>query len=76
MCKTPLQRAIEHQGSGAELARQLGIVRQAIYQWGRVPVEHVLNIEALTGVSRSDLRRDIYPPPYDAIPSDSEPAGE
>ena len=52
-------------GSIAGLARQLDVTPQAVSGWltrGRVPAERVLEIERLTGVSRNDLRPDIYPP--------------
>lgn len=49
-------------GGMAALARKLGIKRQAIYQWSRVPAERVLEIERLTGLSRYILRSDIYGP--------------
>lgn len=44
-----------------QLAKRLGISAQAISQWRRVPVERVLEVERLTGVSRHELRPDIYP---------------
>ena len=47
--------------SGAELARALGLTRQAIYQWDRVPSKHVLRVEKITGVPRQRLRPDLYP---------------
>lgn len=46
------------------LASRLGISYQAVQRWfvrGRVPAERVLAIEAATGVSRHELRPDIYP---------------
>lgn len=38
-----------------------GISPQAVSQWRRAPSGRVLAIEAATGVSRHDLRPDIYP---------------
>lgn len=35
-----LSEAIEHFGSGAELARALGIHPQAVYQWGEDSIPH------------------------------------
>jgi DNA-binding transcriptional regulator YdaS (Cro superfamily) len=51
--------------TGAELARQLKVTRQAITFWktrGKIPAERVLAVEAASGVSRSVLRPDLYPP--------------
>ena len=59
--RAAIDEAIALAGGGAELARALGLQRQAIYQWTRIPPHHVLKIEALTGVSRHRLRPDIYP---------------
>jgi len=47
-------------GGMAALARKLDISRQAILQWDRVPAERVLEVEKATGVSRHDLRPDIF----------------
>jgi len=57
--------AISKAGGATKLARALGLSRQAVEQWkGRVvPPEHVLDIERLTGVSRYELRPDIYGAP-------------
>lgn len=45
------------------LARLLGVTPQAITKWknGRIPAERVLEIERVTGVSKHDLRPDLYP---------------
>ena len=50
-------------GRGSDLARALDVTPGAIWQWAeeRVPAERVLQVERVTGVSRHDLRPDIYP---------------
>jgi hypothetical protein len=49
-------------GGSAALGRLLGLTRQAVNQWSdKVPVLYVLEIERITGVSKHDLRPDIYP---------------
>jgi DNA-binding transcriptional regulator YdaS (Cro superfamily) len=48
----------------SKLAFDLGIKPQAVQQWcatGSIPAERALQIEAVTGISRHDLRPDIYP---------------
>ena len=57
-----LKRAAKDLGGYATLARKLNISKQAVYRWRRVPVDYVLKIEVLTGVSRHTLRPDIYGP--------------
>lgn len=59
---TPLQKAIRAQGGQTNLATALGITTQAISKWRRrIPAERVLDIERATGVSRHELRPDLYP---------------
>ena len=58
----PYQRAIAFAKGRYQLAKALGISPQAIYGWKRVPVERVLQVEQLTGIPRSELRPDFYPP--------------
>ena len=42
------------------LAQELGITHGAVSQWPRVPAERVLDVERITGISRHELRPDIY----------------
>lgn len=56
-----LDEAIRAAGGIGALARSLGISQPAVSTWQRVPAERVLSVEALTGVSRSVLRPDLYP---------------
>lgn len=52
-------------GSDSQLARDLGVPQSTMWRWlnesRRLPAEHVLRAEYLYGVSRHDLRPDIYP---------------
>lgn len=60
-----LQEAVRRAGSQAAVARACGVSTTAVWKWmqisRRVPAEFVLKVEALTGVSRHELRPDIYP---------------
>ena len=49
-------------GSLRKLAEKLGVTSQAISQWSEVPAKRVLAFEVETGVSRYELRPDIYGP--------------
>ncbi len=67
-----IDRAIEAAGSASELARRLGVVPMTVTQWrkrGQVPAERCLAIEAATGVSRHNLRPDVFGP----APANDEP---
>ena len=56
-----LKRAINAAGGQAEFARRIGITAQAVSQWDEVPPLRVLTVERVSGVSRHDLRPDLYP---------------
>lgn len=49
----------EH-GRRVKLALALGITPGAISQWERVPSDRILDIERITGISRIQLRPDLY----------------
>jgi DNA-binding transcriptional regulator YdaS (Cro superfamily) len=59
-----MDRIRSHPGLQAELSRALGITRGAVAKWKQVPADRVLAVERISGISRHDLRPDIYPPPY------------
>jgi DNA-binding transcriptional regulator YdaS (Cro superfamily) len=59
--KKALKRAIEAAGGLAALASPLGITMQAVSQWEEVPPLRVLAVERISGVSRHELRPDLYP---------------
>lgn len=58
--KQALEAAIAALGNASRLAEALGIRPEAVYQWDRCPAPRVLSVERLTGISRYDLRPDIF----------------
>lgn len=56
-----LERAIGAAGGVRALARAVGVSQPAISSWKRVPADRVLSVETLTGISRCELRPDLYP---------------
>ncbi len=63
--KTPIDAAIKAAGTQQALADKLGIRSASISEWksrGRVPAERVLEIETQTGISRHELRPDVFGP--------------
>jgi len=60
-----LREAVERAGGQRAFARLVGLSQQAVSKWLKkgkaLPPEFVLKIEGATGVSRHDLRSDIYP---------------
>ncbi|HYD04305.1 MAG TPA: YdaS family helix-turn-helix protein [Reyranella sp.] len=65
MAQTVLQRAVEKVGGQSAFARLHGISQPTVWAWlkqgRRLPAEYVLRTEAETGISRHDLRPDLYP---------------
>jgi TorA maturation chaperone TorD len=55
-----LDEAITAAGGVGALARKIGIAQPSVSNWSRVPAERVLTVEAVTGVTRSVLRPDLY----------------
>lgn len=60
-----LTLAVNRIGSQSAMSRLCGVSQSAVWKWldeGMVlPAEHVLKVEAATGVPRHELRPDIYP---------------
>src|SRR5215813_8072992 len=55
-----LDRAIAAAGGVGALARKIGLAQPSVSNWSRVPAERVLTVEAVTGVSRAELRPDLF----------------
>lgn len=49
-------------GNAVKLATHLGISRQAVSRWKKVPMRHLSAISDLTGIPRQELRPDVYGP--------------
>lgn len=64
---SPLERAVELAGGQLALAKKIGTTQSRVWNWmnrdrfRRAPAEFVLPIERVTGVSRHELRPDLYP---------------
>lgn len=59
--KTICEQAIELAGGPKKLSEAIGaLTPQAVSQWKRVPADRAIAVEALTGISRHDLRPDIF----------------
>lgn len=61
-----LQLALEKAGSQSRLAEICGVSQPTVWGWinkgnGRIPAEYVLTVERELGLSRHDLRPDLYP---------------
>ena len=66
MTTSPLSQALEtFGGNQSAFARAIGTSQQLVSYWLRnnkaLPAEFVLPTEAATGISRHDLRPDLYP---------------
>jgi DNA-binding transcriptional regulator YdaS (Cro superfamily) len=55
-----LKSAIKYFGNVKRLADALGVRRQAIYLWEKIPLERVIKIEELSGIPREELRPDFF----------------
>lgn len=60
-CPAYDKRGERHEaGTFSAFAAHLGITRGAVCQWDKVPTERVLQVEKISGVSRHELRPDVF----------------
>ena len=63
--QTPLAEAVRRAGSQSSFGKLIGRNQSTVFDWLRlnkpVPAELAITVERETGVSRHDLRPDIYP---------------
>lgn len=55
-----LRRAIPAAGGSARLAHHLGLRVETVLGWTFCPAQHVESVEAASGMSRYDLRPDVF----------------
>ena len=67
-----IDKAVRAAGGPTALANALGIKMESIYSWTRIPAERVFGVEAATGISREELRPDLYRKP-DPAPASTQP---
>jgi DNA-binding transcriptional regulator YdaS (Cro superfamily) len=62
---TSLAKAVISAGSQSAFGRLIGKRQSTVNDWLKagkpLPAEHVLKVERHTGISRHDLRPDLYP---------------
>lgn len=65
-----LARAVRAAGSQSAFGRLLPRSQSTVFDWLHknkpLPAEYVLKVERATGISRHELRPDIYPREHDA----------
>jgi len=69
----PIDRAIEAAGGVTKLATAIGQKSNTVGNWrlrGQVPAQHCAAIEAASGVSRHELRPDVFGPRPAEQPTD------
>jgi len=66
MAKSPITRAVEKIGTQAEFAKATGFAPAFVWQWVNnkrpVPAKHCIAIELATGITRYELRPDVFGP--------------
>jgi DNA-binding transcriptional regulator YdaS (Cro superfamily) len=55
-----VERAIKAAGGVSALAAALGVSKQVVHQWWRVPAERVQAVVTVTGIPPWELRPDIF----------------
>lgn len=70
--------AVDKLGGQNATARLIGVSQPSVWRWLRqrrpLPAQHVLTVEAATGVSKHDLRPDLYP--REVAPAPATPGSE
>lgn len=65
MSPLPMDEVKRRAGGAHALARRLGISRQAVTRWQKVPIGRVRQVAAIIGVPARCIRPDIFDQPTD-----------
>lgn len=57
------EEAIAKAGGVNALARLLNVKQPSVSAWSKIPATRCLDVERITGISRYELRPDIYGEP-------------
>ncbi|WP_415507195.1 transcriptional regulator [Acetobacter sp.] len=60
MMNERVKKAVEAAGGATKLANALGIRAPSIYSWKDIPPRRVSAISRITGISKADLRPDMF----------------
>lgn len=52
---------VKKAGGCTVVGRALGLTKQAVSQWQRVPAEHVWKVSQMSGIPAWKIRRDVFP---------------
>jgi len=55
-----LYKVFKAYGTASALAKALGVSKQTISVWEKIPVKHIMQIAHETGIDPQELRPDIY----------------
>ncbi len=69
-----IERVADTVGGIVSLSLALGLSRGAVSQWKKVPAAWVLEIERMSGISRYELRPDVFGPSPKKRPSSPDQA--
>lgn len=74
----PIAQAVNNLGGQSATARAVGVSQATVWYWlkeGRVSAEYCQKLAVASGVPAHELRPDIFTPPGDAAPAQSETQG-
>jgi DNA-binding transcriptional regulator YdaS (Cro superfamily) len=56
-----------NRGTATRISETIGVLPSTVSLWKQIPAEYVLAIEGVTGISRHDLRPDVFGPEFTGV---------